>query len=170
MSERNGSRDHSTRVISVLERLNVRLMQGLKLLIVVLFTILIVLLSINVFCRYVLKNTLFWVTELSCYLLVYLIFCSAALALQRGEHISMSSVLDRLPKAVQELSRRFGSLLNYLFIVLMIWFGTIVAAKNFGSYTGTLPIPTGAVYAAAPVSGILMLLIQLEKTLKRRSR
>lgn len=152
----------------VLIKINCMLIRILNSILFVLFGILILIVAANVVCRYVLKNPLFWVTELACYILVYLIFFGAALALYRGEHVRIHTEGIKMPSAWRRIFEIITVLFNYLFIMFLIVFGISVAVKNFGSYTGSLPIPMGYVYLAAPVSGIMMLLLYTEHILVKK--
>ena len=133
-----------------------------------LFGALIVIVAINVICRYILKNSLFWVTELTCYILVYLIFLGSALALYQGEHVGVNTDGIKIPKTLKFFFERVSIFLNYVFIIFLIVFGTILSCQNMKSYTGVLPIPMGYVYFAVPVSGVVMLLLYTERILIKK--
>ncbi|MCI8429698.1 MAG: TRAP transporter small permease [Lachnospiraceae bacterium] len=148
------------KVLVKINRILIRVLNGALFF---LFAVLILIVAANVICRYVLKSPLFWVTELACYILVYLIFLGAALALYRGEHVRIYTEGMKMPSVCRNIFEKTAVLFNYLFIVLLIVFGMTVAVKNFKSYTGSLPIPMGYVYLAAPVSGIAMLLLYTER-------
>lgn len=149
-------------------KINRILIKALSGILFFLFAVLIIIVAMNVVFRYVLKNPLFWVTELSCYILVYLIFFGAALALYKGEHMGMNIEGIKIPIAWKKFFEKIGILFNYLFIVLLVIFGILVAVKNMGSYTGSLPISMGYVYMAAPMSGIAMLLLYTERIFCRK--
>lgn len=140
----------------------------LKNLLYVLLAILILIVTLNVFCRYVLRNPLFWVTELSCYILVYLIFGGSALAMYRGEHVHINITEMEYLSSIRPFLKIIEILCSYLFIIFLIVFGFSVTLKNMSSYTGSLPIPMGCVYAAAPISGCFMLLLYTERVLKEK--
>lgn len=149
-------------------KINSVLIKALHYVLCVLFAALIFIVTVNVVFRYLLKMPLFWVTELACYILVYLIFFGAALALYRGEHVSVNVEGIKMPRAWKRFFEISGIFFNYLFIVLLIVFGTMVAFKNMGSRTGSLPIPTGCVYLAAPSSGIVMLMLYTEHMMLKK--
>lgn len=134
----------------------------------ILFGTLILIVAINVLCRYILRNSLFWVTELTCYILVYLIFLGSALALYQGEHVGINTDRIKIPKALNFFLKRASIFLNYIFISFLIVFGTILSCQNMKSYTGVLPIPMGYVYFAVPVSGVVMLLLYTERILIKK--
>lgn len=146
----------------MLVKMNRILIKVLNHMLFFLFAVLILIVAANVVCRYILKSPLFWVTELACYILVYLIFFGAALALYRGEHVRIHMEEIKGPSVWKGIFEKVGIFFNYLFIVLLIVFGILLASKNMESYTGSLPIPMGNVYMAAPISGIIMLLLYTE--------
>lgn len=135
---------------------------------VLLFTALITIMSLNVICRYVFKSPLFWAVEASCYILVYLIFWGSALALYRGKHIRIDTKSMKIFPNTWGVLERAGALLEYVFIILMVIGGTILSWKNRASYAGSLPIPTGYVYSAAPTSGVIMFLFRTELLIQPR--
>lgn len=130
--------------------------------------VLIFVVVANVICRYVLRNPLFWATEFACYLLVYLIFFGAALALYKDEHVSVNTEGIKIPLVLKNIFEKVGILFNYVFIILLIVFGISISCKNMRSYTGSLPIPMGIVYLAAPISGVAMLLMYTERIIKKK--
>ena len=149
-------------------KVNKILIKVLNTVLFFLFAVLIFIVTMNVVCRYVLKSPLFWITELSCYILVYLIFFGAVLALYRDEHVKVNIEGIKLPAAWKGTFEKIGIVFHYLFIVLLIIFGGIVSVKNRESFTGSLPISMGYVYMAAPISGIVMLLFYTERIFCRK--
>lgn len=149
----------------VIVQINRRLTKALKNVLCILFSILIVIVTLNVICRYVFKSPLFWVTEISCYILVYLIFGGAALALYDGEHVIINTEEMKVLIKIKLGLGKIAIILNYAFIFLLIVFGMMVTVKNLKSYTGALPIPMGYVYMAAPLSGVVMLCLYTERVL-----
>lgn len=152
--------------IQFLERIVVKvnqiLIKFINSILCTLFSVLIFIVMLNVICRYVLKKPLFWVTEFSCYILVYLIFFGAALALYKSEHVCINTKEIKISPAFKCICEKISIVFNYLFIILLIVFGTVVSFENMGSYTGSLPIPMGCVYLAAPLSGVAMFLLYTE--------
>lgn len=148
---------------AIVHRVNAALILAIKTLLLLLFSTMIIVLFANVLFRYIFNKPLFWVTEITCYLLVYIIFIGGALALFRGEHVRIASNDFKMPMWLKRLSRAVAVILNLFFVGMLIVFGGEVSLKNMSSYTGLLPVPMGAVYMAAPISGICMLSFYLEK-------
>lgn len=130
--------------------------------IVILFASLLCVISINVVLRYVFSASIFWMSEVANYLLVYLILIGAALAFQKDEHVKIELDRPRSKKANAFLDIvRFAA--EILFIALMLIAGMTLTIRNMSSYAGTLPIPMGAVYFAVPLSGLFMVIHALAK-------
>jgi TRAP-type C4-dicarboxylate transport system permease small subunit len=60
--------------------------------------------------------------------------------------------------------------LNYSFLIVMIVVGFALAFSNMDSFTGSLPIPMGCIYLAAPISALLMMPLYLEYVLIERGK
>ena len=58
-----------------------------------------IVISMQVFTRYVLNDPLTWTEEVARYLMVWVCFLGSAMALKYGEHISVSFIQERLPPA-----------------------------------------------------------------------
>lgn len=156
------------RFSEAITKINQILDKCVQCLLAFLFVTLILIASLNVFFRYILKSPLFWAVEASCYILVYLVFYGSALALYRGNHISINVRALRIAPSVQAVLKKGGTILEFVFIGSLIIWGTLLTWKSRMSYAGVLPISTGLVYAAAPSSGIVMLLFQTELLLKEK--
>lgn len=156
------------KIRNLIARINYALVKFVQSVLVVLFVALITIMSLNVICRYIFKSPLFWAVEASCYILVYLIFWGSALALYRGKHIRIDTRSIKIFSNLWIILERAGTLLEYVFIILMVIGGTILSWKNRTSYAGSLPIPTGYVYSAAPTSGVIMFLFRTELLIQPR--
>ena len=148
--------------------INRKLIPLTKLIILICFSGLILSISINVLLRYVFKSPLFWVTEFSCYCLVYCVLFGAALALYKNEHVGIYVGDLKLPKKLKIIFQILATFFTYLFILLMISFGMILSLDNMNSYTGSIPFPMGGIYLAIPLSGVIMLFLYTERFLTER--
>lgn len=113
---------------------------------------------VGVIVRYLglFQGSLSWLVELSQFLSIWLAYIGAVVALDRGGHIAV----DLLANAVQgrfrpyyQLSLQAGIL---LFVVVLSWQGAILTRQTGFEHTPALHLPLSALYAAVPVSGVLM--------------
>ena len=155
---------------SKLIEINRTLIALTRLIILICFSSLILSVSLNVVLRYIFKSPVFWVTEFSCYCLVYCVLFGAVLALYRGEHVGIYVGDLKFPKEIKKFIHLMTNLTILIFILIMIPFGMILTLDNIESYTGSLPIPMGVVYIAIPLSGVIMLFLHTEKFLFERKK
>ena len=114
--------------------------------------------SLQVFCRYILNSSLVWAEELARYLLVWLVFVGAALCTRDRAHIRVNVVLNRLPGRLRTVIRLITQLIVAGFMILMVYLGFKTVAAMSGSESPALRLPVNWVgYAAIPFTFILAL-------------
>ena len=116
---------------------------------------------VDVILRYFFNRPSLWVTEVSTYLFMYLIFLGTAYALQEGFHINVSFVLDQFKKPIQRIINLVTSLFSMAFCILLLWQTSIMTWSAFkGNWLSPtlLSVPYVYVYVAM-VFGSLMLFL-----------
>lgn len=133
--------------------------RGMEYLVIGLVGALAILVAVEVFFRYVLNASISWYDEFAGYLLVWLTFWGAVLALDRGRHIGFETLVGRFPIPVQKLTTTIVYLLIIIVQAVVVHYGWMLTTQLTGETTITLPIPIGVIYLVLPVTGALMLLI-----------
>src|SRR5258705_1122430 len=82
-----------------------------------------VLVSVQVFARYVLNDTPPWSEELCRYLFVWASFLGACVAMRRAAHLGVDSLVVRLPPAIREVLHHPGTALVAGFAGILAWHG-----------------------------------------------
>ena len=118
-----------------------------------------ILVAVEVFFRYVLNASISWYDEFAGYLLVWVTFWGAVLALDRGRHIGFETVLERFPILAQKLTMTIVYLLLITLQVVLVYYGWMLTTQLSGETAITLPVPIGLVYVVIPLTGAMMLLI-----------
>lgn len=145
-----------------MERLFDKLESILCIFLVLLLAAMTILIGSQVFARYLFDQPLYWTEELGRHLMVWMVFLASAVCLRRGSHLNINFLEQRLgPRARLGLGILMTVLLGYFFY-LMITHGWTLTQKTMGQRSSALHYPMGLVYAAMPVSGLLMFLINLE--------
>jgi tripartite ATP-independent transporter DctM subunit len=116
-----------------------------------------VLLS-GVISRYVLHKPLMWSDELASSLFIWLAMFGAVLALDRGEHMRMSAIVNKLPQAWRGFSETLSAMVVCVFVAMIITPAMQHAHEQMDITTPALGIPDGVRAAALPVGAVLMLL------------
>jgi TRAP-type C4-dicarboxylate transport system permease small subunit len=122
------------------------------------FAAILVVMILQVTFRYALNSPLTWTEELARILYIWACYLGAPVALRRGNHVTIVFVAERLPRSLVRpvgLGIQATSLIFFLQLAIL---GVILTAKSHSVEAITLPIPWSFIYAAAPLSAVLMIL------------
>src|SRR5258706_15855466 len=115
------------------------------------------LLLANVTYRYALPDALAWGDELASVLFIWLAMFGAVIALRRGEHMRLTTMLEKLTPALRRPLEAFGDALVVVFMLLLIHPAWEYVNEEWAITTPALEIPNGARVAALAVGFTLML-------------
>lgn len=126
--------------------------------------LMLVVVSCNVFARYVLKIGLTWAEEFSLLLFVWVVFLGSYLALRSKNHLALTFLIKKLPPRAARVGRLVilsfvGLFLCALFVGGLQFVGKVI---QMDQRTPLLGISAAWAYASLPVSAGLMLLELLQ--------
>lgn len=124
-----------------------------------------------VYFRYVLNSALLWPEEIAGYLLVWISFIGAYLALRKEGHLSFGLLLDRLPQKSGFWIRVSIEVLLILFFGMILVLSVKLISVVGATHIETADIPQGLFMLVLPIASIgIMLgcLINLQKQWKGR--
>lgn len=133
------------------ERVFVRANEAL---VVAMAAVMVTLVVANVFCRYVLNFSMIWAEEVSQYLMVWITFLGAGLALRQGRHVAVEMLQDRLPPGARRGLRRGVLVAVLAFLAATIALGFMFAWFARDMETPVLNISLGIPYLAVPVGAL----------------
>lgn len=116
---------------------------------------------IDVFLRYVFNRPSIWVTEVSTYLFLYMIFFATSYTLQQDLHIKVTFLRYRWSKKANRVADAICSIFAMLFCFVLLWQTTLMTWSAFKE-KWTSPTMLNAPYASIYVSmvfGSLLLLL-----------
>ena len=125
---------------------------------VALFVAILLVMVLQVAFRYVLNAPLTWTEELARYLYIWACWLGAPVALRRGNHIAIAFVSERVPRRAARIMALVTQVAALVFLAQLTVQGGILTAKSHSVEAITLPIPWSAIYVAAPISAVLMIL------------
>lgn len=129
---------------------------------VVLFAVLVVDVSWQVFARQVLDSPSGWSEVLAKYLFIWMGLFGSALVFGERGHIAVDVAVRRLPEKVQIAVTVVVQLAILTFASLvLVWGGFRVSSLAWDQVLPGLPLKVGLLYLALPISGILILLYTL---------
>jgi C4-dicarboxylate transporter, DctQ subunit len=131
---------------------------------VLLLVLMVALVSLGVFFRYVLSASLAWYDEFASYLLVWLTFYGAVAASYRRRHIGFEMVVNRLMPSTRRVVEVSAELFVLAFQFVLFYYGWMLMQRMGDETAVSLPwIKMGWIYSVLPITGGLMLLIGLER-------
>jgi TRAP-type transport system small permease protein len=127
-----------------------------------LLVIMVVVVCLGVFFRYVLNSSLVWYDEFASYLLVWLTFYGAVVASYRRRHIGFEVVVNRFTPKTRRIIDFISECFVLSFQIVLFYYGWLLVEKmGDGSAISLTWIKMGWVYSVLPITGGLMLLISL---------
>ena len=106
-------------------------------------------------------HSLSWYDEFAGYILVWVTFWGAVIALERKRHIGFETLVEMMPVSVQKIVMTVVySLLIFLNYVL-IKYGWKLTTELRGETAVTLPVPIGYINMVIPITAVLMLILCL---------
>jgi TRAP-type C4-dicarboxylate transport system permease small subunit len=140
----------------VYERLIVILQAYSALLILVMLGVVLV----GVFYRYVVGQALSWYDEFAGYILVWLTMYGSVVGLARGKHISFETLVEKLPRAGQRVVEAFDALCVLGFSLVVLVSGWALMREMAGDTAVSVPeVKMTWIYSVMPISGALMVLV-----------
>ncbi|MFS2116046.1 TRAP transporter large permease subunit [Herbaspirillum frisingense] len=122
----------------------------------------IVLLT-GVIYRYALHDPLVWSDELASILFIWLSMLGAVLALDRGEHMRLTAIINKCSEKGRIWLETVAALVVCIFVLMVIHPALDHAVEQMPITTPALEIPDGLRAAALPVGAILMLLAAVSR-------
>jgi TRAP-type C4-dicarboxylate transport system permease small subunit len=122
-----------------------------------LLAVVVVIVLIQVFGRYILQMSLSWPEELARYVLVWLMFFGAAGAAATRSQIVVDTILELVSPRIRRVLEGIGALAGLVAVGLLVWtsqpllFGP--AGRSTSPATG---IPSFWIYLAIPIGGALL--------------
>lgn len=104
-----------------------------------------------------------WLQEVTSTLFIYAIFIGAAVATRRNDHLYLTAISESMhgtPRLIVEIMIRIV-VLGVAFC--LVWFGYINYLRGFGSFRLPSGTPIASLYAAIPLSGVLIGLFTIEQ-------
>jgi tripartite ATP-independent transporter DctM subunit len=140
----------------------------LEFLAAVLIVCMALVVTLQIVCRYILKELPPWSEELSRYLFIWANFVGACVALARGSHVSIDSLVTRLSGSVRRRLESVVVILMTAFAFFLAYEGVVTASAMKSNYSITMHFSMAWVFAALPTAGIIFVFYQFQKIFRRK--
>lgn len=150
--------NQSNAVSANIKRLSDFLVRLVGVLCIVLMTLLVAIVILGVFFRYVLTSPLSWSEEISRYLMIWIAFLAASIPLRKWEHVALEVIVQLLPSTLRKVIKIIMELMILVFLAVLTKQGLNLVKFAALQTSPSLGISMMWVYLAAPVGGMIMLL------------
>lgn len=138
---------------------------------VIFSVIMVVVIALQVFMRYVMDASLTWSEELARYCFIWLVYLGISYGVKKQRHIKVDVMLLLLSNKGKIILNIIANLLFLYFAFFVVQYGYDIADKllGWGQRSPALQIPMGFIYMATPVGmglTIIRLIQQLIKQVK----
>jgi len=104
-----------------------------------------------------------WLQEVTSTLFIYAIFIGAAVATRRNDHLYLTAISESLHGRARLLVEILIRFVVLAVAFCLIWFGYINYLRGFGSFRLPSGTPIASLYAAIPLSGVLIAVFTIEQ-------
>lgn len=117
--------------------------------------------TFNVFIREVLpaySSTFAWIDEATRILMVWAVFLALGLALERGRHVAVTTLFEKLPHGIRKIVSTVINLVGIVFSAYLTWLAILLVqfVSKTGQLSPTLGIPMYWLYVAPAVGFVLL--------------
>ncbi|OHZ01617.1 TRAP transporter small permease [Salinicola sp. MIT1003] len=128
-----------------------------------------VVMAWQVFARYVLGDASSWSAEVARSLMVWMAMVGSAAVIQRGGHVTVTVLLDRLPLTIKGGILVIRDLIMLIILGVMFFYGLSFAEMNAIQLSAALEISMAWIYASLWVGSALMAVVLVLIRLERRA-
>ena len=125
-----------------------------------------VVMSLQVFFRYVLNDSLQWSEEVSVWLQAWMVFLGAAVLSREGGHVTVTAGIARLSPQARALAIMLAKLLTLVFLLFLVWFGMQAFGQSFHRVSPSTGLSSKWAKLALPAGGLLMALATIGSVLR----
>lgn len=136
----------------------------------VIMIVLSALICWQVFSRYVLNSSPFWIEEISVISLMWIGLLGAAGCVWTESHMSLELVVAKLPETVRIWLRALTDLAIAGFALFLCDRGIFLVQRTMSGTLSSLPLAVGYTYLILPIAGGLMVLFALVRAISGVSR
>lgn len=145
--------------MGVLKRLDKALTDIQTYICALLLAVIILIGAANVFCRYVMNDSLTWAEEAMRFLCIWMVFIGSSLTIRVDGHVSIDLLQSVLKNTKVKLVLYVVTrLVAASFLVVLLPASIVLVQKMGNSYSSAVGIPYSIVYLSFPVGAVSMLL------------
>lgn len=142
----------------MLQRLSDVLRRCTETAIMVLMAFLVAIVVLSVFYRYILLSPLTWSEEVGRYVMIWLGFLAASIAVRQGLHVGVDFVVQWVRPGIAVWLRGLARAVMIGFLLIVMGYGFILVTNLWDQWSPILSVRMTWPYLAIPVGSLLMLI------------
>jgi TRAP-type C4-dicarboxylate transport system permease small subunit len=104
-----------------------------------------------------------WLQEVTSTLFIYAIFLGAAVATRRNDHLYLTAFAEALHGHARTVAELVIRVIVLCVAIVLVYYGYLNYLRGFGSFRLPSNTPIASLYAAIPLSGVLIALFTIEQ-------
>jgi TRAP-type C4-dicarboxylate transport system permease small subunit len=104
-----------------------------------------------------------WLREVTSTFFIYGVFIGTGVAIRRADHLYLTAISESMHGRSRQVVEIFNRCVVLFAAFCMIYFGFINFLQGFGSFRMPSMTPIASLYAAIPLSGVLVALFTIEQ-------
>lgn len=142
----------------MLQRVSDLLRRGTEVIVMVLMAILVVIVVASVFFRYILLSPLTWSEEVGRYMMIWLGFLAASIAVRQGLHVGIDFVVQSVRPGLAVWLRGLARGATAALLLIVTGYGFMLVLNLWDQWSPVLIVRMTWPYLAIPVGSLLMLI------------
>ena len=130
-------------------------------LLISLMAAIVVILPLQVYCRFVRNSSLPWPDEIAPYILAWIAFIGGVAAMREGEHISFDLLIEKMSGISRLVALVSKNIISIAFLSVLFVFSIPIVITTWNTSTFTLKLPKGLMYMCIPLGSIAMLILAM---------
>lgn len=129
--------------------------------------IMVTVIPVGIFARYVQNNALSWPEPISILCMVTFTFIGAAVSYRAGAHIAVTMLTERLGDGARKVCGVLADIMLLAISLFILWYGAVLCAELWQQPVAEFPLLTaGQNYLPLPIGSAITILFIFEKIIR----
>lgn len=111
----------------------------------IMLTLVVGVVSLNVFCRYLLGIVFNWAEELSTISFIWCVYCGTAAAYKKNEHIGINVLVNLLPERGRKIAATLVDIFDLTLSLSITYLSIVMMQSSISKLTPVMRIPYAVV-------------------------
>jgi len=119
----------------------------------------LIIMSGQVFFRYVLNSSLQWSEEASIWAMIWMVFIGSVVVMRHWDHIYIPTIVRLFPLRIRVWLIVISRVLVGIFLCFLFWYGWQVVSGSANAYSHNIGVSSAWAKASVPLGAALMVLM-----------